>query len=86
MKDTPPDVEALQYKIWMAKPLDERVRLGMEMLEEGFEIVRNSIKANNPSFGEREIVVAMFKRLYNDNFSVEEQTRIIDFLSQTHIP
>lgn len=64
----------------MQKPLRESVRLGMEMIDEGFAIVRRSIQAGNPSLNEREVVVELFKRLYGNEFSEEEQKPILEFL------
>lgn len=63
MKDTPLEIQELQRAMWMQKPLRERVRLGMEMIDEGFAIVRRSIQISNPSFNEREVVIELFKRL-----------------------
>ena len=60
MKDTPPEIQELQRTIWMQKSLEERVRLGMEMIEDGFAIVRRSIQISNPSFSERGVVAAVF--------------------------
>ena len=67
----------------MQKPLRERVRLGMEMIDEGFAIVRRSIQISNPSFNEREVVMELFKRLYGSEFSEEEQKPILEFLKGT---
>lgn len=83
MKDTSLEIQELQRSIWMQKPLRERVRLGMEMIDEGFAIVRRSIQINNPSFNEREVVVELFKRLYGNEFSEEEQKPILEFLKGT---
>lgn len=83
MKDTPLEIQELQRIIWMRKPLRERVRLGMEMIDEGFAIVRRSIQISNPSFNEREVVMELFKRLYGNEFSEEEQKPILEFLKGT---
>jgi hypothetical protein len=83
MKDTPLEIQELQRIIWMRKPLRERVRLGMEMIDEGFAIVRRSIQISNPSFNEREVVMELFKRLYGSEFSEEEQKPILEFLKGT---
>jgi hypothetical protein len=83
MKDTPLEIQELQRIIWMQKPLRERVRLGMEMIDEGFAIVRRSIQISNPSFNEREVVMELFKRLYGNEFSEEEQKPILEFLKGT---
>jgi hypothetical protein len=39
-------------------------------------IVENSIKAKNPSISERELVVEVFKRFYQDEFSAEKLEEI----------
>jgi hypothetical protein len=83
MKDTPLEIQELQRIIWMQKPLRERVRLGMEMIDEGFAIVRRSIQISNPLFNEREVVMELFKRLYGNEFSEEEQKPILEFLKGT---
>lgn len=80
MNDTPLEIQELQRSIWMQKPIRERVRLGLEMIDEGFAIVRRSIQNNNPSFNEREVVVELFRRLYGNEFSEEEQKPILEFL------
>ncbi|MFN8344577.1 MAG: hypothetical protein U0X91_06225 [Spirosomataceae bacterium] len=80
MKDTPSEISELQRSIWMQKPLNERVRLGLEMIDEGLAVVRRSIQNNNPSLNEREVVVELFKRLYGNEFTEEEQKPILEFL------
>lgn len=72
MKDTPPEILKIQRDIIHVKTDRERAMLGFEMIENTRQIVKNSLKIENPGFSEREIIAELFERYYSEEFSEEE--------------
>ena len=83
MNDTPKHIFKLQHQIIFSKPREERIRMGFEMIAEGWQIMENSIKQKNPNLTRGELVAAMFKRCYAldfDKVTLEKIAQsIIDF-------
>jgi hypothetical protein len=76
MTDTPEHIYQMQHDIMMRMTPHERFMQGIEMIDYGRMIVENSIKAKNPNISERELVVEVFKRFYQDEFSAEKLEEI----------
>ena len=72
MTDTPDHIYQMQHDIMMRMTPHERFMQGIEMIDYGRMLVENSIKAKNPAISERELVVEVFKRYYQDEFSPEK--------------
>ena len=81
MQDTSPEILLIQHDIWMKKTPEERFRLGIEMIEEGRKLVECSIKNENPGITPTELKRAVFKRFYENDFSVEELNTILQHLT-----
>ncbi|MCU0446139.1 MAG: hypothetical protein MUE85_14630 [Microscillaceae bacterium] len=78
MLDTPPEIQKKQYEIFFQLPLEERIKQGFEMINFGLMIVENSIKAQNPAISAVDFKIEKPKRLYKNDFLVEELARIIE--------
>lgn len=76
MTDTPEHILKLQATFFLQKPLDERLRIGLGMMEEGRNMVEGALKRQNPHWSEGELKAAVFRRMYADEFLPDELNRI----------
>lgn len=60
----------------MAKSVTERFRMGFEMMSDGRRIVECSINRQHPDWSEAERQVAVFERIYRDDFSEDALERM----------
>ena len=77
MKDSSPEIEARFYEMMMRKSGQERMKMGFSMFDLARRQVVASIKADNPSADENDIKRGVFLRFYGEDFSPEEQAKII---------
>ncbi len=63
---TPEQAEALQVEMWRRLSLEERFRIVVAMIEDGFALVAASIRAAHPEYTPEEFRAAMRKRIYDD--------------------
>jgi len=63
---TPEQAEALQVQMWRRLSLEERFRIVVAMIEDGFALVAASIRAAHPEYTPEEFRAAMRKRIYDD--------------------
>ena len=63
---TPEQAEALQVEMWRQLSLEERFRIVVAMIEDGFALVAASIRAAHPEYTPEEFRAAMRKRIYDD--------------------
>ena len=61
VKDTPPEVNALLFRLMMNRPVGERLKMGMEMTATAKALVRASLPKN---LSEPERRAAFLKRFY----------------------
>ena len=80
MKDTSPEIEARFQEMMMRKSGQERMKMGFSMFEMARRQVIASIKADNPSADENDVKRGLFMRFYGQDFSPEEQEKIIDVI------
>ena len=62
MHDTNKDMQDYQYKLVMSKTPAERVRMGLEMMEAGREMMLMGIKHNAPGLTEEEYRIELLRR------------------------
>jgi len=77
MNDTPPEVAAFFQKLLMAKSGQERLEMGFSMFNMAREQVLASISRDHPDADEKEIRKRIFLRYYENDFSPEEQEKIL---------
>lgn len=78
MNDTTKEMHDKQMEIILSKTPEERFKIGIEMSEAVYRVVKNSIKKENPNLSEREVVAELFKRYYGNEFSKEELHKIVE--------
>jgi hypothetical protein len=74
--DTPKHILQKQFEIIYAKPVQERARMGFEMLGLFKELVENRIKRTYPQLSPIEIKLKVFEEMYKDDFT-QEQMQVI---------
>ncbi|MBD3869456.1 MAG: hypothetical protein IFK94_15145 [Acidobacteria bacterium] len=73
MNDTLPEIEIMYREMLMARSGEERFRMGLEM----FEMARAMMLAGLKNDRGKDSRERAFLRLYGDDFSKEELSRII---------
>lgn len=76
MSDTPPHIQELYSRFIMAKSVQERFRMGFEMIDDGRRMIEQSINRQHPDWSEADRKFAVIERLYRDDFSDEEMARV----------
>lgn len=66
-----------QLKLATSLPMSERWKRSLEMVEMGFFIVRQSIKHKYPDISEENLRIETFRRVYQQDYSLEEMDRIV---------
>lgn len=62
MKDTSEDMEKKQREMIMSKSNEERFLMGLEMIDDGRQLMIAGIKMKNPDISEDEIRIEILKR------------------------
>ena len=76
MRDTSPDIADKQFEIMMNKSPRQRFLMGIEMIENGIEIVEKSIKNSHPEYSAQEFKFAFIKRMYGHEYSDNQLAEI----------
>jgi hypothetical protein len=77
MNDTRPEVESRLNEMIMKKSGQERWKMGFSMFDMARRQVVASIMRDNPNVDIREIRRGVFLRFYGQDFSPEEQGKIL---------
>jgi len=81
MNDTSPEIEAHFRKMIMKKSGQERLKMGFAMFNLARKQVIASIRWNRPDAYVKEIRRNLFLRFYGQDFSQEEQEKILNRLT-----
>lgn len=71
MNDTPDHIRKKQREIWFSKPQEERMRLGLELIQEVNQQIEDRIRTQNPTFSEGEIRAEFVRQMYKDELSAQ---------------
>ncbi len=77
MRDTNPEIEERFVEMMMRRSGQERLRMGFSMFNMARRQVVASIKMNKPNADRKEIRKGIFLRFYGQDFSVEDQKKIL---------
>ncbi len=77
MRDTRPEIEKQYLEMIMEKSGQERLKMGFSMFNLARKQALTSIRTNKPTAGEEEIRKDLFSRFYAEDFSPEDQEKII---------
>ena len=84
MNDTPDFIRKKQIEIFLSKSETDKWRLGLGMIDEVWHSVKQRISIENPHFSKAELMVALFKRYYKNDFTDLELNTISKQLLQYH--
>ena len=79
MTDTSEDARQKQREIILSKTVQERLVMGLQMMEDVRQIVLNSIRIKNPGISEVDLKIEFVKRYYKNDFSPERLADIIQW-------
>jgi hypothetical protein len=61
--DTPEAVSRIQQKIWMSKPIEERIRLSLQMIDDARSMQIHGLKMRYPHWTDEDIRIHQLKRM-----------------------
>ncbi len=77
MNDTSPEVAAQFDALMSRRSGGDRVRMACEMFDLARTLAVAGIRADDPGISGSDLRVRLFERLYGDDFSEEERSRIV---------
>ena len=83
MRDTPPDVDARYRQMLLARPGEDRLRMGFSMYATARALVVASILAKEPDASPERIREAIFLRFYGRDFDEATRDRIVATLARS---
>jgi len=83
MKDTPSIIQKKQKDIFMSKSEDERLTIGLEMIDFGRALAEVRIREEHPNISEAELKAEIFKLFYKNDFTSDELDKIARWLRLT---
>ena len=83
MTDTPPDVDARYRQMLLARPGEDRLRMGFSMYATARALVVASILAKEPEASPARIREAIFLRFYGRDFDRATRERIVSTLGRS---
>lgn len=69
MTDTPLHIQKKQVEIFLSKSPKERASLGFEMIQFGYEVLKQRIRSENPKYTNYQIVFEIFRQLHQKDFT-----------------
>jgi len=81
MNDTTPEIAAIFERMMMKKSGQERLQMGFSMFNMARRQVIAAIRKNKPDADVVEIRREIFLRFYGNDFSQEDQKKILDRIS-----
>ena len=61
--DTPNDVKKIQEQIWLSKPIEERLRLSIQMIDDARDLQIHGIKMRHPDWTDDQIRIYRLRRM-----------------------
>ena len=77
MKDTAPEVEARFLELLGSRSGSQRVEMACGMFDAAKAVVEANLRDARPDISSAELRVALFDRLYFEDFRVEDRQRIV---------
>ncbi|HEX5168839.1 MAG TPA: hypothetical protein VFW11_06680 [Cyclobacteriaceae bacterium] len=82
MNDTPEYIHKKQLEIILSKSTQERILMGLKMMEDARLIVLNSIKKDHPGISEKDMKIEFIKRYYKNELSEEYLNDVIRWIKE----
>ncbi len=84
MFDTSQNIQQKQSEIFLAKPVWQRLLIGLETIDFGYKIAETGIVLENPAILESKLKTLLFKRFYSGQFSDQKEKIIIEKIILYH--
>lgn len=81
--DTPESVKRIQQQIWMSKPIEERITLSLQMIDDARLLQIHGLKMRYPDWSDNDIRIFQLKKLLKNNPSLNWLVPIIHELENT---
>jgi hypothetical protein len=59
--DTPEHVKRIQQEIWLSKPIEERITLSFQMIDDGRAMQAHGLKMRNPHWDDEDVRIHRLK-------------------------
>lgn len=83
-QDTLPETREVLLRLWRAKTEEERLIHGFRLWNSVKNRIMSAIISEQPGIVQGELLVETFKRIYREDFSVEETARICARIREYH--
>ncbi|MCU0451884.1 MAG: hypothetical protein MUC97_18885 [Bernardetiaceae bacterium] len=84
MNDTAEWARQKQHEIIFSKTQEERLLMGLEMIDYAYQVVENSIRQAHPGIGRGDLVAEIFKRYFAHEFPPEQVEVITAHIRRFH--
>jgi len=75
--DTPIHVKKIQQQIWLSKPIEERLRLSAQMIDDAIALQIHGIRMRNPDWTDKQIRIYRLRRMMKTDPSLAWLEQII---------
>lgn len=82
MNDTPAHIHKKQLEIILSKPMNERLLMGLQMMEDGRQFMLNRIKRQNPDISEVEMKIEFIRQYYKDDLTEHYLENVAKWIRQ----
>lgn len=79
MQDTTPEMRQKQFDIIFSKTEEQRLMMGLEMMEDMRKLVMRSISNENPGISETDCKIEFVKRYYRGDFTRAQLNSIVQW-------
>ena len=76
MKDTKDHIKKKQIEIILSKTNEERLEMGLSMMQAGYDLTRERMERENPEASKNKLSYLVFEELYGKEFSKEEKQKV----------
>lgn len=82
MNDTSPEITEKMKELFLKKTPLERLQMGGSMYDTSRYMITSAILRENPNISKAALKCEIFRRFYGNDFSAEEQEKIVRYLSR----
>lgn len=76
--DTPDHIKNIQQQIWLSKPIEERLRLSIKMIDDARDLQIHGIKMRHPDWTDNQIRIYRLRRMIKNDPSLAWLERVLD--------
>lgn len=76
--DTPDHIKNIQQQIWLSKPIEERLRLSIKMIDDARDLQIHGIKMRHPDWTDHQIRIYRLRRMIKNDPSLAWLERVLD--------